>query len=291
MTRHLAPLQLLVLVDTLIGSVLVPLRLLFLVDSLNDTPLESLDRPLPVLTQALETVRLLTNVVVLEAGVVTLFSARALATEIDRLLTITVVVVDDVGRARLLTLVALVTPQPKRPKRGSSSLSPGLYVGTGVPRLDPFPHLDLDSGNARLSLQVSKAISRFARYPDKRPVGLSSAADGSLDIHQVWLHWGRRTNLSRHQLLQYMTEHAFGPGGHRRFLLRSDSNGRTWVTAAEPFLDATNDVVLAPRSLEGECPCPTSLDPGCVSVVSVSLRMVATVTPLKTIWVVLPFAH
>ena len=119
--------------------------------------------------------------------------------------------------------------------RGPSSvqsrpLSPGPSVckrlgGDCVPQSDSFPSQDPDPGNARLSRQVSNAITCFARYPDKRPIGLCCAADGSLDIHQVWLHWGRRMNHSRHQLLQFISENAFGSGGRRRFLLSSDTDG------------------------------------------------------------------
>ena len=59
---------------------------------------------------------------------------------------------------------------------------------TSAPQLDPFPPLDLDSGRTRLSLQVSKAISCFARHPDRPLAGLISADNGSLDVHQIWLH-------------------------------------------------------------------------------------------------------
>ena len=84
---------------------------------------------------------------------------------------------------------------PKRPRHGPSGVqsrafSPGPGVckkagGDCVPRSDSFPPLDRDPGNARLSRQVSKAITCFARYPDTRPIVLCCAADGSLDIHQV----------------------------------------------------------------------------------------------------------
>ena len=102
---------------------------------------------------------------------------------------------------------------------------------TSAPQLDPFPPLDLNTGRTRLSLQVSKAISCFARHPDRPPAGLISADDGSLDVHQIWLHWGRWMNCSRQQLLQCITEHAFGSQGRMRFLLRSDEDcgpGSQW---------------------------------------------------------------
>ena len=35
------------------------------------------------------------------------------------------------------------------------------------------------------SLRFTNAITAFARYPDRRPAGLASALDGSLDIHQM----------------------------------------------------------------------------------------------------------
>ena len=92
---------------------------------------------------------------------------------------------------------------------------------------DPTPYV-------RCSLLVSKAISCFARYPDRRPSGLISDDDGSLGIHQLWLHWGRRVHLTRQQLLQCITEHTFGSRGRGRFLLRSDADGRTCVSVSDP---------------------------------------------------------
>ena len=47
-------------------------------------------------------------------------------------------------------------------------------------RSDSFPPLDAVAGGSRLSLQVSKAISCFARYPHRRPAGLTVTEDGSL---------------------------------------------------------------------------------------------------------------
>ena len=38
------------------------------------------------------------------------------------------------------------------------------------------------------SLPVSKTVTYFAKYPDRRPPGLSSAPDGSLDISCIWQH-------------------------------------------------------------------------------------------------------
>ena len=90
--------------------------------------------------------------------------------------------------------------------------------------LQPTP---LDS---RISLQVSKAITGFARYPHKRPEGLHSDFDGSLDIDEVWRLWGRFHGVTKHHMLQFIAEHAFSSAGHRRFLLRSDHEGRTWVS-------------------------------------------------------------
>ena len=98
---------------------------------------------------------------------------------------------------------------------------------------DSFPPLDTVAGRSRLSLRISKAISCFARYPHGRPAGLSASENGCLDIDQVWLHWKRHQGVSRQQLLQCITAHAFGSEGHRRFLLRSDEDGHTWVSVAE----------------------------------------------------------
>ena len=84
--------------------------------------------------------------------------------------------------------------------------------------------------DSRISLQVSKAITGFARYPHKRPRGLHSDYDGSLDIDEIWKHWGRHHGVSKHHMLQFISEHAFSSEGRRRFLLRSDHDGRTWVS-------------------------------------------------------------
>ena len=40
--------------------------------------------------------------------------------------------------------------------------------------------------------RVSKALSIFARYPDRRPERLSTSEDGhSLDVDSIWRVWGR----------------------------------------------------------------------------------------------------
>ena len=84
--------------------------------------------------------------------------------------------------------------------------------------------------DSRISLQISKAITGFARYPHKRPRGLHSDYDGSLDIDEIWKHWGRHHGVSKRHMLQFISEHAFSSEGRRRFLLRSDHDGRTWVS-------------------------------------------------------------
>ena len=134
----------------------------------------------------------------------------------------------------VVVLAALLSFCPKDPR------------GVGVPpqwfpapvadgsrnRSHSFPPLDTVAGRTCLSLGISMAISCFSRYPHRRPAGLSVSANGSLDIDQVWLHWGRHQGISR-QLLHCITAHAFGSEGHRRFLLRSDEDGHTWVSVAE----------------------------------------------------------
>ena len=97
-----------------------------------------------------------------------------------------------------------------------------------------FPPPDVAAARSMRSLLVSKAISRFARYPDRRPSGLISADDGSIDMHELWLHWGRHMQHTRQQLSQSITERTFGNRGRRRFLLRSDDVGRTWVSVSGP---------------------------------------------------------
>ena len=40
------------------------------------------------------------------------------------------------------------------------------------------------------NLMVNKTITNFARYPDRRPVGLTPSSDGSLNIDQLWVLLG-----------------------------------------------------------------------------------------------------
>ena len=56
-------------------------------------------------------------------------------------------------------------------------------------RSDSFPHLDAVAGESRLSLQERSSHAS----PVILIVGL---LDGSLDINQVWLHWGRPQGIS-----------------------------------------------------------------------------------------------
>ena len=113
-------------------------------------------------------------------------------------------------------------PVPGPARRGGAashwSSSPGV---DGSRNLSDFPSLDTAAGRSRLSLR------------HRRPAGLSVSANGSLDIDQVWLHWGRHQGISRQQLLQCITAHALGSEGDRRFLFRSDEDGHTWVSVAE----------------------------------------------------------
>ena len=82
---------------------------------------------------------------------------------------------------------------------------------------------------------VSKSITSLTRYPERRPAGVVPAGDGSLDVDQLWVCWGRRCGFSRTQLLQHIADHAISDSGRRRFLLHSDHDGRTWVTVAAPL--------------------------------------------------------
>ena len=134
--------------------------------------------------------------------------------------------------------------------------------------LQPTP---LDS---RISLEVSKAITAFARYPHKRPAGLRPDVDGSLDINEVWSLWGRFHGVTKHHMLQFIAEHAFNAAGHRRFLLRSDHEGRTWVSVAQSLRRFSQrrhhrDRRAAPRTLdagerdfEADAAAPRTLDAG-----------------------------
>ena len=101
--------------------------------------------------------------------------------------------------------------------------------------LDAFPTIAENDALRRRSLMVSKSITSFARYPERRPAGVVPAGDGSLDVDQLWVCWGRRCGFSRTQLLQHIADHAISDKGRRRFLLHSDHDGRTWVTVAAPL--------------------------------------------------------
>ena len=98
-----------------------------------------------------------------------------------------------------------------------------------------FPTFAESDALQRRSLLVSKTITMFARYPDRRPAGVVPAGDGSLDVDQLWVCWGRRCGFSRTQLLQHIADHAISDNGRRRFLLHSDHDGRTWVTVSAPL--------------------------------------------------------
>ena len=138
-----------------------------------------------------------------------------------------------------------------------------VRISTPALRLDTFPPMGLDASWTWRSLQVSKASScfaRFARYPDRRPTGLTSADDGSLDVNHIWLHWGCHMNFSR-----------------RRFLLRSDQQGRTWVESMRRFPHRHRNRKRqhpAQRDFHGDTTTlvsgPTMLDTSAEDVVSVS---------------------
>ena len=98
--------------------------------------------------------------------------------------------------------------------------------------LEGFPTIAEDDALRRRSLLVSKTITTFARYPERHPAGVVPAGDGSLDVDQLWVCWGRRCGFSRTQLLQHMADHAISDNGRRRFLLHSDHDGRTLVSVA-----------------------------------------------------------
>ena len=115
-------------------------------------------------------------------------------------------------------------------------MPPGIIVqGNVLAPSDGFPTIAENDALRRRSLPVSKSITSFARYPERRPAEVVPAGDGSLDVDQLWVCWGRRCGFSRTQLLQHIADHAISDNGRRRFLLRSDHDGRTWVTVAAPL--------------------------------------------------------
>ena len=91
---------------------------------------------------------------------------------------------------------------------------------------DASPSMAENDALRRRSLMVSKSITSFARYPERRPAGVVPTGDGSLDVDQLWVCWGRRCGFSRTQLLQHIADHAISDNGRRRFLLHSDHDGR-----------------------------------------------------------------
>ena len=99
-----------------------------------------------------------------------------------------------------------------------------------------FPSLREGEALRRRSLMVSKALTNFARYPERRPVGITPAGDGSLNIDQLWVCWGRHLGLSCDQILQHVADHSIADNGRRWFLLHSDHEGHTWVTVAAPIV-------------------------------------------------------
>ena len=54
---------------------------------------------------------------------------------------------------------------------------------------DAFPSVAEGDALRRRSLLVSKTITSFARYPERRPAGVVPACDGSLDVDQLWVCW------------------------------------------------------------------------------------------------------
>ena len=95
--------------------------------------------------------------------------------------------------------------------------------------------------------------------------GLHSDSDGSLDIEEIWKHWGRHHGVSKHHMLQFISEHASSSEGRRRFLLRSDNEGRTWVSVTQSLRhfttrrrrrrggpDASRTLATDPRGCDGD---------------------------------------
>ena len=80
------------------------------------------------------------------------------------------------------------TTSSKRVRRdapGSGAASNIVPLEACSPDDSAFPPPDVAAARIKRSLLVSKAISCFARYPDRRPSGLISADDGSLDNHEL----------------------------------------------------------------------------------------------------------
>ena len=119
------------------------------------------------------------------------------------------------------------SPVQSGPTAGPQPSSKRARVRGSEACLPPTP------AESRTSLEISKTISAFARHPQCRPEGLCPCPDGSLSIREIWETWGRFHGVSQTSMVQCITEHAFHTAGHRRFLLRSNGFGQSWVTVVQ----------------------------------------------------------
>jgi len=80
---------------------------------------------------------------------------------------------------------------------------------------------------------ISRAISSFGRYPEKRPRGLCADETGAFPLEQLMVHWGREHGLKEQDVLEALREHMFadqdGKDGHLRFVIDADQMGNIIV--------------------------------------------------------------
>ena len=65
------------------------------------------------------------------------------------------------------------------------------------------------------SLQISKAIVTFGRYPDTRPAGMMTDAVGRLSLANIMMVWGTAQGLSEDQVKAVLQQHSATDKGQR----------------------------------------------------------------------------
>ena len=65
------------------------------------------------------------------------------------------------------------------------------------------------------SFQISKQIVSFGRYPDARPRGLLTDAEGRISLHSLMATWGTPQGLNTAQVQAVLQQHALSRKGQR----------------------------------------------------------------------------
>ena len=89
---------------------------------------------------------------------------------------------------------------------------------------DPAAAPDLDTRELAIqrpqpmqlsSFQISKQIVSFGRYPDTRPRGLLTDAEGRISLHSLMATWGTPQGLNTAQVQAVLQQHALSRKGQR----------------------------------------------------------------------------